>query len=341
MSILHLAEPGPITERFFEFIQDGFDCRNHKIFSCTGGAFNFNGYKLHSINSPSKIKTTINVLVFLIKAEKIIVHGLFHPKTLLLLALNPWVLGKCHWVIWGGDLYRKRKNNSLQAILYEKLRAFVIRRFGHLITHIEGDYRLAQQWYGARGKWHECFMYPSNLYQEASIQLLPHEGINILLGNSADPSNNHIEVLEKLKSCSGENIKIYCPLSYGDQSHAQRVSDYGESLFGDKFIPLRNFMPLEEYNKLLAIIDVAIFNHNRQQGMGNIVGLVGLGKKVYLRNDITTWQTLSNIGLVIGDINDIELRPLDDRSANKNKAKIEMYFSRQNLVNSLQKLFTV
>ena len=101
------------------------------------------------------------------------------------------------------------------------------------------------QWYGVSGKWHECFMYPSNLYRELPVHDSPHDGLNILLGNSADPSNNHKEVLDKLRSYATENIRIYCPLSYGDRKYAQIVSDYGRLMFGEKFLALRDFMPFD------------------------------------------------------------------------------------------------
>ena len=40
--------------------------------------------------------------------------------------------------------------------------------------------------------------------------------INILIGNSATETNNHIEVLDLLSKFKNEDIKIYVPLSYGD-----------------------------------------------------------------------------------------------------------------------------
>lgn len=58
-------------------------------------------------------------------------------------------------------------------------------------------------------------MYPSNLYHEYSINNVSKtkENIIIQVGNSADCTNDHIEVFNKLKRY--KNIKIICPLSYG------------------------------------------------------------------------------------------------------------------------------
>lgn len=49
-------------------------------------------------------------------------------------------------------------------------------------------------------------------------------------------------------------------------------------------------MSPNEYAKLLNSVRVAVFNHNRQQGTGNIEILSYLGKKLYIRSDTTTWE---------------------------------------------------
>lgn len=273
-------------------------------------------------------------------ARKIILHGLFSSHILCILTLNPWILKKCYWIIWGADLYiHNSKNNNWRWYAFEILRRFLISRIGNFVTHIKGDYELAQQWYGAKGEWHECFMYPSNLYQNIPQKSLPHEGINFLLGNSADPSNNHIEVLDRLKCHSGENVKIYCPLSYGNQAYAQKISDYGVSLFCGKFVPLRDFMSLEEYTKFLAEIDVAIFNHGRQQGMGNITTLLGMGKKVYLRKEITTWKFLENLKIKVFEVDSIDGAPMSTEASLANKTIVARYFSKDNLISQLGHIF--
>lgn len=55
---------------------------------------------------------------------------------------------------------------------------------------------------------------------------------------------------------------------------------YGINLFGDNFILLTEFLSPEEYAKILANVDVAIFAHRRQQALGNILALIYIGKKV-------------------------------------------------------------
>lgn len=274
------------------------------------------------------------------KAEKIILHGMFNSRLFYILLIQPWVLKKCYWVIWGGDLYvheapvkdwRWRKNDFF--------RHQVIKRLGHFVTQVSGDYELAKSWYGARGQYHECFMYPSNLYKKYEITPKDHKTINIQIGNSADPTNNHIDALEKLLIHKDKNIKIFVPLSYGSRDHATKVIEFGEREFGDMFQAMNDFMPLEKYIKFLAEIDIALFNHRRQQAMGNATTLLGIGKKVYMRSDVTSWTFLKKLGLTVFDIERFDLTLLSEAQANENRKIVSNYFSETNLVKQLEGLF--
>jgi len=344
--VLHVMHAEKFIEPFIQFVEDNFDDfeSRHEFFIWGDKSKYSIKSRLNLKNSNKrkieKVRYILSLAFAMQKTEKIILHGLFVQWHLMLLFLMPWNLKKCYWVIWGGDLYtRKLSKRSLRWWRNEIFSGFVIERIGHFITPIEGEYGLAQQWYGAKGEWHECFMYPSNLYQEASKQSLHHEGVNILLGNSADPSNNHIEILNELKCYAGENIKIYCPLSYGNQSYAEEVLYCGEALFGCKFIALREFMKFDEYAEFLSKIDIAIFNHNRQQAMGNITTLLGMGKKVYLRKEITTSNFLQSLCIAVFDTNSIELTKIDEDISINNMKIVRSYFSKEKLITQLRGIF--
>lgn len=210
---------------------------------------------------------------------------------------------------------------------------------GHLVTYVEGDVDLAREWCGATGKYLECIMYPSNIYRELPIDGKPRATVNIQIGNSADPSNNHFEILEWLLPFRDHNIAIYAPLSYGDQNYAQSLIKAAETHFGDKFKPIIDFMPFDGYLEFLDKIDIAIFNHRRQQGMGNIITLLGLGKKVYLRNDVTPWNTFERIGVKVYDVSCIDPNPIDDVIKRRNQVLIKSHFSEKILVDQLMKIF--
>ncbi|MEX1033254.1 MAG: TDP-N-acetylfucosamine:lipid II N-acetylfucosaminyltransferase [Cellvibrionaceae bacterium] len=299
----------------------------------------------HVTQYPSLLKNLKPLLRHMRSAGKIILHGLFSSHMYYALAMHPWLLRKCYWVIWGGDLYihnadrddwRHRKN--------EWLRRFMISRLGHFVTYIKGDYELARQWYNARGKYHECMMYPSNVFDPQILantqgEKEVHSGQNILVGNSADPSNNHIEVLEKLLPYKGQDIRIYVPLSYGDQGHAQKVIEQGSQRFDDKFIPITSFMKFDKYLRFLESIDIAIFNHRRQQAMGITITLLALGKTIYMRSDVNQWKYLTEVGMYLKSVSELSLTSLSEKEAMENAKLARSYFSKKRLAEQLSDIF--
>jgi hypothetical protein len=274
------------------------------------------------------------------KAEQILLHGLFEKYYINYLYNHNKFLNKCIWAMWGGDLYDYQKRGLISRnflTLFKK--KYIIKRLGGFATYIKGDYDLVEKWHGTHGKYHECFMYPSNLYKDYTIKEKKHRTINIQIGNSADMTNNHIEVFEKLEKFKNDNIKIIVPLSYGNKEYADRVISEGRKIFGNKFEPLTDFMPFDQYLDLLSEIDIAIFNHNRQQAMGNIITLLGLGKKVYIKREITPWKTFENIGVKVYDINNITIDKIDDEIIELNRYKIKEHFSEKNYLKQLHDLF--
>jgi hypothetical protein len=207
------------------------------------------------------------------------------------------------------------------------------------VTFIEGDVELAREWYGARGRFHECLMYPSNLYGGHPLPERTAGQISIQIGNSASPSNEHHEVLALIYAYRDENIRIYAPLSYGDKHYAGEVAEEGRRLFGDKFVPIFDFMELQAYREFLGGIDIAIFNHRRQQGLGNAVTLLGLGKKVYMRPEISSWRFFNDLNIKVFDIGEFNISPIERIVANQNQLRVRDYFSRDRLSRQLNSLF--
>jgi hypothetical protein len=316
---------------FIDFIKKYFSNQNHKFIFLQKPKYEHGMTKEHDVMWIDKKSKVFILEKELYNADKIILHGLWSGKLIQLLFLQPWLLKKCYHVMWGGDFYFPQKQSWIKKQ--------IIKKMAHFITYIKGDYELAQKWYEANGKYHECFMYPSNLYKEYDIKPKAHTTVNIQLGNSADPTNNHIDVLKQLKKYKDEDIKIFVPLSYGDQEYAKEVIKYGKSIFEDKFVTLTEFMPFEKYLEFLGEIDIAIFAHKRQQAMGNTITLLGLGKKVYMRSDITPWKLFKDIDVKFFDVDNIEIDLIDEKIKKQNQQKIKEYFSEKNYLKQLQNLF--
>ncbi len=329
---IHIMTLEKFNPSFIEFVKRNFDIEDHKFFFLGKENYKYGLKKSENIIWLNKKVHIFKFLSFLNFSKKIILHGLWDDRIIRILLAQPWLLKKSYWVMWGGDFYFPEKQTNRKKK--------IIKKMGNLLTYIEGDYKLAKEWYGATGKFHYCFVYPSNLYKEYRIGEKNTTSINVLLGNSADPTNNHFEILDKLTKYKTKDIKIYTPLSYGNKEYAEHVIREGKKNFGENFIPLREFLPFDEYLKLLAEIDIAIFNHNRQQAMGNIITLLGLGKKVYIRDDITTWDFFKKLQITVFSSNkNINLEPININVSKENIQKIKNHFGEENLKKQLFSIF--
>lgn len=271
------------------------------------------------------------------KADKVIFHSLTNGSKILFLYLNQKIIPKCYWVIWGADIYVYNKPiTRVRDKILHHIRKQVYSKIGYLVTGNTGDYELAKKWYGVTGKQIKSIIYPSNLYKEYDIKPKENSTINIQVGNSADPTNNHMEVFEKLVKYKDENIKIFIPLSYGNKEYARQVIESGTKMFGDRFIPITEYMPFEKYLDILADIDIAVFNHNRQQAFGNIITLLGMGKKVYINKVSTLNEVFSEYDIIVFDTEYFDLQIIDESVKQQNIQNVKSNFSKESLVNSLQ-----
>lgn len=173
-------------------------------------------------------------------------------------------------------------------------------------------------------------------------------GNDILIGNSANYTNNHLEVFSEIHKIGIGNRKIILPLSYGDTQYGDHIHSKGVSIFGSDFIPLMHFMPLEQYILTLQRCGIVIMNHFRQQAIGNIVMMIWMGAKVYLNESNSFYHYLKRIGVIVFSIdsdlhkgNERVFTNLEESDAMENRRKITVAFSEttvvRNLCNSLHK----
>ncbi|MFC5465581.1 TDP-N-acetylfucosamine:lipid II N-acetylfucosaminyltransferase [Lederbergia graminis] len=354
MKYLHVTNTDKFVLPYIKFINKHFDQNSHKfavIINNREESFNqevsnieyFKNKNKHSIISLSKL---------FYQYDGVYIHGLFNSRVILLLFLQPWLLRKCSWIVWGADLYSYREpKKTIKSILKEITRKKVIKNFRHVCTLVKKDYEIAKEVYNVRGEYLPAMYLSQDRYIAICRQLenatrRKDNIVKILIGNSATKSNHHIEVLELLKRFSHQNIEIYCPLSYGDSSYANEVIEYGTITFKEKFKPIIEFMNMDTYIELLDSMDIGIFNNDRQQGLGNINSLLHLGKKVYLREGTTMWNEIHEekkfVVYPVEMIKSIEFEELNEFSNEdriKNKILMEENYSERSAVDIWRRIF--
>lgn len=299
--VIHMFPKSQFVEGFVSFVRNHFDTKNHKVILYTNQRFELPSelYEMEFVSDYDE-KNLFWLYRELISADKIIFHNLSVTfYVMLMVYLTPSIAKKASWLVWGGDLYcyRNRPKRMMDRFV-EHMRKVIISRLPYIATLTTGDYDLARKWYKTKAKnirVNYCDENEINILKDVQKMNLPEsDTVNILLGNSATESNCHIEMLDVLSKFKNENICIYVPLSYGNMEYAKKVKEYGSKIFRDKIVYIEKFMDRRQYFSLLARMQVTIFNHDRQQALGNIFAMLFLGKKVYLRQGTAMWSEITN-----------------------------------------------
>lgn len=241
----------------------------------------------------------------IIGAEIILFHSFPVSRSLLFWYRYRKYMSRAIWSVWGQDAYwfdycRKSAAN----LLFEWIRHRLIRKLGAILCPIRGDYDYIRNRYKTKAVYIEgMYPIPTDFVMLRALREKPsaRQTLNIQVGNSANPTNNTLEVLSFLAQRKTGPERVYCPLSYGDQHYAQQVIDFGRRVLAERFFPLTIFLKREEYADFISTIDVLIMNHHRQQGLGNILSYLYLGKKVYIRRNNTSFSFFEEHGIKVFD----------------------------------------
>lgn len=241
--------------------------------------------------------------------HRLIIHGLYDRALVLALFMLLRRTDGATWIIWGSDLYPflKPYPRLPHQVANMWLRRSVFRRMAR-IAGLPGDFSILETDLG--GSWrHSLLEHPLRLEREQYVALLEraqahrNDDLTVLLGNSASATNKHEEALTMLSRFRNEKLRLIIPLSYaGESEYVKRVTKVARQLFDDKVTILDQVLTTEDYLDLLSGIDVLVFNHRRQEGVGTINAALLLGKKVFLHHDVSTYAHLAAGGVELNDI---------------------------------------
>lgn len=172
------------------------------------------------------------------------------------------------------------------------------------------------------------FQYTGRHTADKQIRIDVNKANDILLGNSAGPSNNHLDVLHLLKERKINN-KLYVPMAYGEERYRKCVEDYLLANKWNCFIQ-KEMMLRADYIETLSNCRVGVFGHVRQQSLGNVVLCLLQGSKVFLYKDSVAYKYFKSIGCIVFSIDD-ELTqeaisaPLSEDEIQLNKSRLEVF----------------
>jgi hypothetical protein len=323
---------------------------------------------IKQINKIEIIEDTKELIEILnIDADIIFIHSLyFHPRHLLHINANI----KTVWIFWGYDAYSNKgffnEHKLLRVHFYksytqkyikeyrkkrliENFKSFIhniffnhyywlfVKRVDYIANELSFEYELLKKNNNLSAK----YIYFQYLFQETQYVIT---GDNILLGNSADISNNHLDVIQLLKNIDLRNRKIFLPLSYPSYSdkaiYIKRIQESLELVQNISSEIMEDYMPLEKYHEKISSCAYAIFGHIRQQALGNIIQLLFNGCKIFLYKESIVYRALVEKGFILftidNDLNhDLLNTPLTEDEKQRNKA---LYFKNYNYENFISGL---
>lgn len=307
--LLQILPTGSTSQGFIEFMDEYFPSQCNFIVLEEDESAPVDIYKsrfsnLMVISRVSDLLTNKQCKTWISTADCVVVNWV-DGRILMLLARH---LSKIALVFWGGDLRSLKdglKSQRFLERLQKKVVANLIERSSLILTLTPGDYKelckiCSPQ--GANGGVTIMTLEMSRASFE-EFKNIEKNKINVLVGNSATKTNRHEEAFSLLAKF--HNLDIYSVLSYGDMVYGKEVEEIGKKIFSNQFHSVTEVMSPIKYREFLSMMDVGIFNNDRQQGMGNIRTLLALGKKVYLSKDNPAFNDLKSEGFSIFDIQNI------------------------------------
>lgn len=243
------------------------------------------------------------------------------------------------WIGWGYDIYDLLLDDTSQSRLLAETRQALARAHGalddqyvapasqalseatclllgkiHHFVCLETEYekiRNRHPWFKSK---HLIWSYgcPETDYGVLGQQA---PGPNLLVGNSASPENNHLEVFKYIhERVDWQGRQIVVPLSYGDMAYRQQVLEGGRSYFGEAFQPLMDFMSRDDYAAKLQSCGYVFMNHARQQAVGSVAMMMLQGARLFLNDRSLFYKWLDTQGALVEPIDSesgsLALQPL-------------------------------
>lgn len=359
--ILHIAHDDKFIDMAYNMFEKATPNNNEFIIATKQKSFKYIKTTPATKITPLKLLSK-SFAKRLTQYEFVVLHWLDDFKKQLILNAPKDV--KFLWIGWGGDYYcylnknlflpvteqlvKNIYQNNFHLILKSKIKSFIkqklllrdIKNLEEVINRINYFAPVLEEDYNSVASYFKEFKpkYISWNYGTLEDDLIKTDnknitGANILIGNSATPENNHLDILNMLKKIGIGNRKIIIPLSYGDMVYKKHVEKKAQDFFGDKVEILKTFIPILDYNKIIQTCSIVIMNHLRQQALGNIVTMMYYGAKIFLNKESPVYSFFKKNGAIIFNLDEIKENTFNDMLTSEevliNRKILEKYWSRE------------
>ena len=286
------------------------------------------------------------------KTDKLILHGfssLFGKTDFLWAACLLRGRRFCKSIIlivWNGTTLKLKQKGQAGYILRNMIKKKVFSDLGYLITLSFDDEKRAKRLYPrANVISSNTIMDHYNVFNTYKKKhRRDNKYVKIMVSHSAFAHNNHFETFQLLAPFRHENIKVICPLSYGNREYQEEIIEKGIELFGDRFVYFRDLLSLPDYYSLLATLDIFIPGCNIQSGLHVVLFGLCTGIKMYLRGNNLNY--VKDLGFDVNSFTELSeasfeelIQPISEVTLSKNDRLARKCFGPEEKIETWKQIY--
>ena len=291
----------------------------------------------------------------------VLFHGLFWSRCAEFMDAIPENV-KIAWMFWGGEIY-SRKDVFYKLLgpitrcvnwihdTIKKRRRFdgelpieYLKRIDYCLTDITEEYIYAKNYLQSerlKNIWYTYYSLEDTI--GSSLINARCSGNGVWFCNSAAIENSMYDALWRMRlpkfKKQLKDIQIVMPLSYGEMWVKGQMLKIGPRLFGDRFRPLVDYLPREEYNKLMLSCSTLILPYYSPAGQGNIITGLWLGMRVYLSKYSMSYTLFKRYGAIVFTFEDdfpkYGTQMLTDDEVAQNRAVLKKWYSKEHILSAV------